>query len=136
MPAVRTAGVYTIMITLAVGAAFFYLAQQDYSLCNGHSGLRGLSPPDLLGVARRDARPFYYLCLAVAALAYAAVLYAARSTFGRALVGARDNARRMRAVGYSVFNLRVMAYFLSGLLAGAAGVLLVWFNGRISPGTV
>jgi branched-chain amino acid transport system permease protein len=134
--AVRTAGIYTIMITLAVGAAFFYLAQQNYSLFNGHSGFRGLAPPDLLGVAWRDPKPFYYLCLAVAALAYSAVVYGARSTFGRALVGARDNARRMRAVGYSVTSVRVLAYFLSGLLAGAAGVLLVWFNGRISPGTV
>jgi len=134
--AVRTAGIYTIMITLAVGAAFFFLAQQNYSLFNGHSGFRGVAPPDLFGVSWRLPKPFYYLCLGVAAIGYAAVVYAARSTFGRALVGSRDNPRRMRAVGYSVVGLRVSAYFLSGLIAGAAGVLLVWFNGRISPGTV
>jgi len=134
--AVRTAGIYTIMITLAVGAAFFFLAQQNYSLFNGHSGFRGIAPPDLFGVSWRLPTPFYYLCLGVAALAYAAVVYASRSTFGRALVGTRDNPRRMRAVGYSVTSLRVSAYFLAGLIAGAAGVLLVWFNGRISPGTV
>ena len=32
--------------------------------------------------------------------------------------------------------LRVAAFFFAGLIAGAAGVLYVWFNGRISPGTV
>ena len=30
--------------------------------------------------------------------------------------------------------LRVAAFFFAGLIAGAAGVLYVWFNGRISPG--
>jgi branched-chain amino acid transport system permease protein len=133
---VRTAGIYTIMITLAISTGFFLLAQQNYSVFNGHSGFRGLAPPAVLGVEWSKPIPFYYLCLAVAALFYAAVVYAARSTFGRALIGSRDNPRRMRAVGYNVTQLRVTAYFLSGLIAGAAGVLLVWFNGRISPGTV
>ena len=78
--AVRTAGIYTIMITLAVGVAFFYLTQQNYSLFNGHSGFRGLAPPNVFGVSWRDAIPFYFLCLAMAALAYSAAVYAARST--------------------------------------------------------
>ena len=134
--AVRTAGIYTIMITLAVGVAFFYLAQQNYSLFNGHSGFRGVAPPNVFGVSWRDAVPFYFLCLAVAALAYAAVVYAARSTFGLALMASRDNPRRARAVGYDVTWLRITAFFFAGLIAGAAGVLYVWFNGRISPGTV
>jgi branched-chain amino acid transport system permease protein len=134
--AVRTAGIYTIMITLATGTAFFYLAQQNYSLFNGHSGFRGVAPPDVFGVAWRSAVPFYYLCLAVAALCYCAVVYAARSTFGLALMASRDNARRAQAVGHNVTALRVAAFFLAGLIAGVAGVLYVWFNGRISPGTV
>ena len=40
------------------------------------------------------------------------------------------------APGQPVALHRVAAYFLSGLIAGAAGVLYVWFNGRISPGTI
>src|SRR5262249_5367559 len=125
-----------IMITLAVSMGVFLLAQQNYTIFNGHSGYRGLAPPTVFGVTWSSAVPFYYLCLGVAAPLYAGVVYAARSTFGRALMGSRDNQRRMRAVGYSVTLVRVTAYFLAGLLAGAAGVLLVWFNGRISPGTI
>jgi branched-chain amino acid transport system permease protein len=134
--AVRTAGIYMIMITLAISMGVFLLAQQNYTIFNGHSGFRGLAPPPVFGVTWASAVPFYYLCVGVAALSYASVVYAARSTFGRALMGTRDNQRRMRAVGYSVTLVRVMAYFLAGLIAGAAGVLLVWFNGRISPGTI
>ena len=136
MIAVRTAGIYTIMITLAVATAFFYFAQQNYWLFNGHSGYRGVQPPVVFGIDWRDQIPFYYLTLGVAALAYGAVVYGARSSFGRALMATRDNQRRMRAVGYDVTHHRIAAYFLAGLIAGAAGVLYVWFNGRISPGTV
>jgi len=134
--AVRTAGIYTIMITLATGTAFFYLAQQNYTLFNGHSGFRGVAPPTVLNIVWRNPIPFYYLCLATSALVYAAVVYASRSPFGLALMASRDNARRARAVGHDVTALRIAAFLFSGLIAGAAGVLYVWFNGRISPGTV
>jgi branched-chain amino acid transport system permease protein len=64
------------------------------------------------------------------------VLYCSRSTFGLTLQATRDNQRRMRAIGYNVTAHKVAAYFFAGLIAGLAGVLYVWFNGRISPGTV
>jgi branched-chain amino acid transport system permease protein len=136
MIAVRTAGIYTIMITLAVATAFFYFAQQNYSLFNGHSGFRGVQPPVVFGIDWRGQIPFYYLTLGVAAVVYCVVIYCARSPFGRALMATRDNHRRVRAVGYNVTHLRVAAYFFAGIVAGVAGVLYVWFNGRISPGTV
>jgi branched-chain amino acid transport system permease protein len=90
----------------------------------------------LFGIYWRDAIPFYYLSLALAALAYGAVLYCARSTFGLGLMAIRDNQRRMRALGFNVTAHKIAAYFLAGTIAGTAGVLLVWFNGRISPGTI
>jgi hypothetical protein len=37
---VRTEGIYTIMITLAIGVAFYYLVLQNYSVFNGFQGLR------------------------------------------------------------------------------------------------
>jgi branched-chain amino acid transport system permease protein len=136
MIAVRTAGIYMIMITLAVSTGLFYFAQQNYSVFNGHAGFRGVAPPQVLGLDWRDPLPFYYMTLLVVALVYCAVVYCARSTFGRALMATRDNQRRMAAIGYDVVFHRIAAYFFSGIIAGAAGVLYVWFNGRISPGTI
>jgi branched-chain amino acid transport system permease protein len=133
---VRTEGIYTIMITLAIAAAFFYFAQQNYALFNGHSGYAGIPTPEVAGINWRNPLPFYYLCLFVAAACYAAVLYCSRSTFGLALQAIRDNGRRMRAVGFDITAHKIVAYFYSGIIAGLAGVLLVWFNGRVSPGTV
>jgi branched-chain amino acid transport system permease protein len=132
----RTEGIYTIMITLAIAMAFFYFTQQNYVLFNGHSGYAGINAPQFWGVNWRDPKPFYYLCLVCSAAAYAAVLYGSRSTFGLALQATRDNARRMRALGFNVPAHKVAAYFIAGVIAGAGGVLSVWFNGRISPGTV
>ena len=70
MIAVRTAGIYTIMITLAVATALFYFAQQNYSVFNGHAGFRGLAPPQVFGIDWREPRAFYYLTLVVTALAH------------------------------------------------------------------
>ncbi len=114
---VRTGGIYTIMITLAIGVAFFYFTRQNYAIFNGHSGFAGLRPPVLLGIDWRDPRPFYYLSLAVAAASYVAVTYVARSTFGISLQAIRDNARRMRALGFDVTLHRVAAHGFAGLIA-------------------
>jgi branched-chain amino acid transport system permease protein len=133
---VRTAGIYTIMITLAIATAFFYFVTQNYALFGGFNGFHGVVPPRVFDVDWREPRPFYYLSLGVAVLAYAGVVYAARSPFGLSLQSIRDNPRRMRALGYNVSAHRIAAFFLSGLIAAAAGVLLVWFNSQISPGSV
>ncbi|MGA0598693.1 branched-chain amino acid ABC transporter permease [Enterovirga sp. CN4-39] len=132
---VRTEGIYTIMITLAIASAFYYLALQNYTIFNGFSGFNGIAPPHFLGVDWRDTIPFYYLCLGCGALAYGAVLYVARAPFGLALQGTRDNPRRMAALGFNVAAHRIAAYTFASVIAAAAGVLLVWYQGQISPGT-
>lgn len=133
---VRTEGIYTIMITLAIGVAFYYLVLQNYSVFNGFQGLREIYPPKVLGVAWRDPVPFYFLCLACAMAGYFLVRWVVRAPFGIALQGIRDNPRRMEALGYHVVAHRVAAYALAGLLAAVGGVLLVWYNGLITPGSV
>lgn len=133
---VRTEGIYTIMITLAIGVAFYYLVLQNYSLFNGFQGLREVYPPKVLDVAWREPLPFYLLCLACAMAGYGIVRHVVRAPFGIALQGIRDNPRRMAALGFNVVAHRVAAYALAGLLAAVGGVLLVWYNGLITPGSV
>ncbi len=133
---VRTEGIYTIMITLAIGVGFANFAQQNYAIFNGFNGFAGVAPPPLFGIDWREPMPFYYLALAVAGLAYLAVVYCQRSTFGLSLQAIRDNPRRMEALGFNVALHRVLAYALAGLLAALGGIFIVWFNGRISPGSI
>lgn len=134
--AVRTAGIYTIMITLAVAAAFFYFVQQNYAVFNGFTGFNNLRPPQVLGVDWRAPTAFYYLILFWAAAAYGAVLYVSRAPFGLTLQGVRDNPRRMAALGFDVTAHRVAAYAFASLIAAIGGVLLSWLNAQIVPGTV
>jgi branched-chain amino acid transport system permease protein len=41
----------------------------------------------------------------------------------------------MAALGFNPTAHRIAAYTFASLIAGPAGVLLVWFQGQISPGT-
>lgn len=134
--AVRTEGIYTIMITLAIGAAFFYFTLQNHAIFNGHTGFSLIVPPRLFGIDLRQPVPFYYLTLGCAALCLAAVIYVSRSPFGLALQGVRDGPRRMAALGYSVTAHRIAAYTFASVIAAIGGILLVWQNAQISPGTV
>jgi branched-chain amino acid transport system permease protein len=133
---VRTEGIYTIMITLAIGVAFFYLAQQNYTLFNGFQGFNQVFAPTVLGIDFRAAEPFYFLALACALIGYCAVKLLVRAPFGMALQGIRDNPRRMHSLGFHVTAHRVAAYAVAGLMAAVGGVLMVWYNNRISPGTM
>ncbi|MHC8510056.1 MAG: branched-chain amino acid ABC transporter permease [Rhodospirillales bacterium] len=133
---VRTQGIYTIMITLAIAVSFFYFVRQNYEFFNGFTGLTGIRPPVIFGGNLLAPLAFYYISLVMAVGFFCAVLYGAKSTFGLTLQGVRDNPRRMQSLGYSVNRHKIFAHFLAGVIAGAAGVMLVWFNGRISPGSI
>jgi len=133
--AVRTEGIYTIMITLAIAAAFFYFTRQNYVIFNGFSGFNSVAPPRVFGLDWRQPIPFYYLTLVFAVFSYCAVLYVSRSPFGLALQGVRDNARRMSALGFNVTAHRIAAYTFASFFAAIAGILLSWLNNQISPGT-
>ena len=133
---VRTEGIYTIMITLAIGVAFFYLAQQNYTLFNGFQGFNKVFAPTVFGIDFREPVPFYFLALACALAGYFFVKLLVRSPFGVALQGIRDNPRRMHALGFYVNAHRVAAYAAAGLMAAVGGVLMVWYNNRISPGSM
>jgi branched-chain amino acid transport system permease protein len=133
---VRTEGIYTIMITLAIGVALYYLCLQNYSLFNGFQGFQKIAPPTEFGIDWREPVPFYYLSLFWALAGYWVVKYLVRTPFGLALQGIRNNPRRMSSLGFNVVAHRVAAYAVAGLIAAVGGVLLVWYNGLVVPGSI
>ena len=133
---VRTEGIYTIMITLAIGVAFNYLVLQNYSIFNGFQGHQRVYPPTVLGIDWRSPLPFFYLCAFFALASYFLVKHTIRTPFGIALQGIRDNPRRMNSLGFHVMAHRVAAYAIAGLIAAVGGVLFTWYNGLVTPGSV
>jgi len=131
----RTEGIYTIMITLAIAAAFFYLTLQNWPIFNGFAGFTTIPAPVAFGINWKHPIPLYYLILFFAALSYVVVVYISRAPFGLALQGVRDNPRRMEAIGYNVTAHRVAAYAFAALIASIGGILMVWLNNQISPGS-
>lgn len=132
----RTEGIYTIMITLAIAAAFFYLTLQNWPIFNGFNGFTTIPAPQFFGINWKAPIPLYYMILFFAALSYVVVVYISRAPFGLALQGVRDNPRRMEAIGYNVTAHRVAAYAVAALIAAVGGILLVWQNNQISPFSV
>ena len=133
---IRTEGIHTIMITLAIGVAFFYLTQQNYVVFNGFQGFSKIGAPTVGEVDFKDPDAFYFLSVSCALLAYWSVKYLVRAPFGMALQGIRDNARRMNSLGFNVTAHRLAAHAFAGLLASVGGILLIWYNNRISPGSI
>jgi branched-chain amino acid transport system permease protein len=133
--AARSEGIYFLMITLAFGVMVFYFFGQVTQL-SGHGGVNNVELPAFLGDTVSDPAPLYYATLAVCVLAFVGVLYLARTPFGLSLQGVRDDPTRMRALGYHVTLHRTLAFGVAALIAAVAGILSVWYNRRIDPGSV
>src|SRR6187551_3940600 len=124
----RSPGIGFIMITLALGEILWGLAYRWISLTGGDNGLSVKTRPEPFGFPLADANTFYYATLVVFLLSLAAMTIFVRSPLGAALMGTRDQPRRMNALGYHVWAIRFWASMLSGLLTAIAGILFVYYN--------
>ena len=122
--AVRTRGVYFIMITLAFAQMAFFIAT---SLAP-YGGDDGLSWPTRTTVFAthilKNETAFYYVNLALLIATYVCLTRLLGSRFGRVLRALKDNETRMQAIGFTPYFYRLSAYVIAGTLCGAAGFLL------------
>jgi branched-chain amino acid transport system permease protein len=134
--ALRTRGVYFIMTTLAFAQMLYFIAV-SLRTYGGDDGYTLPARPSFgLGIDLSNESNFYWVVLALVALALGWMHRATRSRFGHALMGIRDNETRMRALGYPVFRIQLVAFAIAGAVAGLAGALLAGGNGFISPGAM
>lgn len=130
--AVRTAGVYFLLLTLALGMVVWGVAHRWVSVTGAESGLRGIVRPELL----RDHDSFYWFVLAVVSVVFLSLRLLVRSQFGLVLRAIRESPVRMRTLGYNVPLALSLAFLVSGTAAGVAGVLGVFLNSFVSPSSV
>lgn len=130
--AVRTSGVYFLLLTLALGMIVWGICLRWTQVTGGENGLRGAVRPELLV----DYRIFYWAVLAATAILAYAIWRFVSSPFGLTLRGIRDSDSRMRSLGYDVSLHLFIGFTVSGFFAGAAGAMYALFNSFVSPSTV
>ncbi len=130
--AVRTTGIFFVMITMAEGMLVWGLAYRWASVTGAENGLRGISRPEFAVLYWQ----YYYFALLVFLVSALALTLIVRSPFGLTLKGIRESESRMRTLGYNVTLHKLLAFVLSGFFAGLAGLLYAWYNQFISPTAV
>lgn len=130
--AIRTSGVYFLLLTLALGMIVWGVCLRWTSVTGGENGIRGATRPGFLS----DHAAFYYAVLAVVAPLTLVMWRFVHSPFGLTLRGIRDSESRMRSLGYNVPLHLFLAFVASGFFAGVAGALYALFNDFVSPSTV
>lgn len=131
--ALRTTGVYFLMITLAFGQ-MIYFTLTSLAAYGGDDGLTLWSLATLFGsdiVQNRGG--LYFVILAVLFLSWLGVYRISQSRFGRVLRAARDNPQRAEVMGYPIARYQLIAYVIAALIAGISGLLLVQHAEFVSP---
>lgn len=73
--AVRTQGIYLLLITLAPAMGITLSVQSNTALLCGFEGIRGIVGPVVLGLPRRDPKLFWFAALIVAAACYPGLVW-------------------------------------------------------------
>ena len=130
--AMRSTGVYFIMITIAQGMIIWGLANQFAEVTGAENGLLGIRRPSVVG----SELQYYYLALTVLLICSFLLVIVVRSPFGYALKGLRESETRIRMLGHNSAFLKFYLFIVSGFFATIAGILLAYLNEFVSPSDV
>lgn len=133
--ALRTSGVFFLMITLALAQVLWAIAFGWRAVTGGDDGLPGVGRPDLgfAGVSLGASTDYFYAVLVIFLGSSLAMLVLTMSPVGYALRGIRNNERRMQALGYNVWLTKYMVFVISGGFAALAGILMAYHKKFVSP---
>lgn len=132
--ALRTTGMYFIMLTLALAQMIWAIVWRWRSFTGGDDGLAGITRPDFgLPWSLWDTVNFYYLVFVFFAIAVFLLYRISQSPFGRTLVGIRENESRLQALGYNTWRYKYVCFVIAAVFGGLAGSLKVYQDGFISP---
>ena len=125
--ALRITGLYLALITLVFGLTLEESLFEVSWLTNAGAGQPANRPEFLF-----DDRNFFYFCLAFLLVAVYLDYRLLGSKTGRALLALKENERVAEAFGINVTAFKLIAFTLSGTLAGVAGALLAYRIGIIT----
>jgi branched-chain amino acid transport system permease protein len=124
--AIRRQGIYFAMITLALSQLLYFIYLQA-PFTHGEDGIQGIPQGYLFGIFNlANSTILYYVVLAGFLFGFLVIFRTINSPFGEVLKAIRENEPRAISLGYKTDQYKLLAYILSGTLAGFAGSLKVF----------
>jgi branched-chain amino acid transport system permease protein len=124
--AIRRQGIYFAMITLALAQLLYFIYVQT-PFTHGEDGIQGVPQGKLFGLLDLShPETLYYVIMGGFMFGFLAIYRAINSPFGEVLKSIRENEQRAISLGYKTDQYKLLAYILSGTLAGLAGSLKVF----------
>lgn len=121
LPALRIKGLFLLVVTFAFA---FSIEQAFFSeRYFGWLQPERVDRPTFFFIDFEDERSMYYLCVAALILVIFLVSSMRKTRIGRILIGVRDNEPNLRAFGIGPVRAKLMAFAISGALAGFAGAI-------------
>jgi len=119
--AIRRQGIYFAMITLALAQlVFFFYLQAPFT--HGEDGIQAVPRGRLFGlVDLSEPIAMYFLVYAIFIGGFLLIYRTVHSPFGQVLKAIRENESRAISLGYDTDRFKLLAYVLSGTIAGLAG---------------
>jgi branched-chain amino acid transport system permease protein len=123
---IKRQGIYFAMITLALSQLLYFLYLQT-PFTHGEDGIQGVPQGRMFGFLDLS-KPMilYYVVLVGFLLGFLLIFRTINSPFGEVLKAIRENEQRAISLGYKTDHYKLMAFILSGTLAGFAGALKVF----------
>ena len=132
IPSTRLEGFYLALVTLALGQLFIVVLNEGGTVTGGTGGIANYRLPEIYGLRLRG--PWYTAVIALLVIAtYAVLVRLDRSWFGRACRAVRDNPEAAAAMGVDVARTKVIAFTLTSVLAGIAGMVYAFVDNTVNP---
>jgi branched-chain amino acid transport system permease protein len=123
---IRRQGIYFSMITLALSQLLYFIYLQT-PFTHGEDGIQGI-PQGMMFRFIDLSKPtvLYYVVLAGFLAGFLLIFRIINSPFGEVLKSIRENEQRAISLGYKTDQYKLVAFILSGTIAGFAGALKVF----------
>src|ERR1700756_1831921 len=123
---IRRQGIYFSMITLALSQLLYFIYLQT-PFTHGEDGIQGIPQGKMLGfIDLSKPTVLFYVVLAGFLLGFLLIFRIINSPFGEVLKSIRENEQRAISLGYKTDQYKMLAFILSGTIAGFAGALKVF----------
>jgi branched-chain amino acid transport system permease protein len=119
--AIRRQGIYFAMITLALAQMVFFFSLQA-PFTGGEDGIQGVPRGKFFGlIDLTQPLAMYGVVLVIFLAGFGLIYRVVHSPFGQVLKAIRENEERATSLGYDTDRYKLLAFVLSGTIAGLAG---------------